>query len=323
MKRWMVVFALLAFTGSAWAVCDLTTRNVLQDCYVGTRLYKVLVPSKYAVNGPLVIAFHGKGDTAAGFASTSGLVTTAKTYGYVVVFAQGEISDDGTRTWNGYWNEFFQKTPVPDDVGYSKTIIVTLEASGLAINPKQVFLTGFSNGGWVEHRIAAELGSDIAAISTMGSATFIEPTGHQDTLPAPTAPVSALMFLDDAGIAHGGSLYCGGYYAKDGTTRGSADDTFDYWQQEDGAIPNTNLTLCTGEGGLITSLNMKTTTGGVLNTAVTFYRLIGGVHKWYGATALNVAPGNSSKPYNPNFNTKTGITMVDIASKFLLAHPKP
>jgi poly(3-hydroxybutyrate) depolymerase len=79
MKKWLLFLAsLYLFTANAWATCNLTLRNSLQSCYVGTRLYEVLVPSLYASNGSMLIAYHGKGDTAANFSSTSGLITTAK-----------------------------------------------------------------------------------------------------------------------------------------------------------------------------------------------------------------------------------------------------
>ena len=321
MRRCLTLLLLL-FAVNAWATCNLTLRNSVQSCYVGIRLYEVLVPSIYKSNGPMIIAYHGKGDTAANFSSTSGLIATAKKYGYVIVFPQGEVSDDGTRTWNGYWNPFFIKTPPPDDVTFTASIIAALE-SGLAVNPKQIFLTGFSNGGWIEHRVAIELGTEIAAISTMGSGPWIEPAGQHDTMPSALTPVSVLILFDDSGVANGGSLYCGGLYSADNTTRAGADDSFNFWMGADKATPNTSTQLCTGEGGQPTSLNMKSATGGLSNTEVQFYRLIGGIHKWYAAAALNIAPGNKTNPYNPNFSSTTGTTTVDIVSKFLLAHPKP
>ncbi len=323
MKKWIFMLASVClYTSSAWATCNLTVRNSLQSCYIGTRLYEVLVPTLYASSGAMLIAYHGKGDTAANFSSSSGLITTAKKYGYVIVFPQGEISDDGTRTWNGYWNPFFIKTPPPDDVTFTASIISTLE-SALAVSPKKIFLTGFSNGGWIEHRIAIELGTDIAAISTMGSGPWIEPYNQHDTMPAALTPVSVLIFFDDAGVANGGSLYCGGLYSSDNTTRAGADDSFNFWTTADKATPNTSTQLCTSEGGSPTSLNIKSATGGLSNTVVQFYRLIGGIHKWYAATALNISPGTKTYPYNPNLNSTTGTTMVDIVSKFVLAHPKP
>ena len=321
-KRLLYLLTLLIIAAQTWATCNLTIKNSYQDCYVGTRLYKVFIPTNYVTNGPMLIAYHGKGDTAAGFSSSSALMSTSKKYGYVLVFPQGEVSDDGDRTWNGYWNPFFIKTSPPDDIAFTKTIISTLQAA-LGISPKKIYLTGFSNGGWIEHRIAIEDGTDIAAISTMGTGDWIEPPGQHDTMPPALTPVSVLILFDDAGVANGGDLYCGGFYSVDGSTRAGSDDVFNFWTVADKATANSSIQLCTSEGGNPTSLNAKSATGGTSNTVVQFYRLIGGIHKWYGNTALNISPGNKTYPYNPNFNTTTGITTVDIVSKFVLAHPKP
>jgi poly(3-hydroxybutyrate) depolymerase len=52
---------------------------------------------------------------------------------------------------------------------------------------------------------------------------------------------------------------------------------------------------------------------------VRFYRLTGGTHEWY-LTPMNVA---GQIPYNPDFDSTTGITTNDILWSFFAAHPKP
>jgi hypothetical protein len=54
------------------------------------------------------------------------------------------------------------------------------------------------------------------------------------------------------------------------------------------------------------------------NTEVKFYKLIGGVHVWY-TSPMNVS---GQAPFNPNFDSNTGITTADIVWNFLASHPK-
>jgi poly(3-hydroxybutyrate) depolymerase len=100
----------------------------------------------------------------------------------------------------------------------------------------------------------------------------------------------------------------------------SQEDTFDYWAGSSAdacTTVDTNQSICDGVG-TETSLLEKTATGCRGKAEVKFYRLEGGVHLWY-TTPMNVL---GATPYNPDFNSTTGVTTDDILWNFFSSHPK-
>lgn len=93
----------------------------------------------------------------------------------------------------------------------------------------------------------------------------------------------------------------------------------DYWSSANAcATIGDNAPLCDAQGN-ITAVFEKDGTACTGNTEVKFYKLMGGVHTWYTAP-MNVS---GQAPFNPDFNSTTGITTDDILWKFFAAHPKP
>ena len=117
------------------------------------------------------------------FARAVGVDALAKKHGFVVAHAGGVRNHEGQ--W--YWNA----TPAccdfdgakPDDVGYLMGIIDELVKKGV-VDPKRVYLAGFSNGGFLAYRLACEHADKIAAIVSVGG-------GAPETC-KPSSPVSVL-----------------------------------------------------------------------------------------------------------------------------------
>ena len=57
----------------------------------------------------------------------------------------------------------------------------------------------------------------------------------------------------------------------------------------------------------------------LLETRAFPYKLIGGVHEWYS----NPMDVSGQVPFNPDFDSNTGITTNDIVWNFFASHPKP
>ncbi len=64
----------------------------------------------------------------------------------------------------------------PDDSGFLRQLIINLTAQ-YDVNPKQVFVAGFSSGGQMAHRVAVEI-SDLVAAVVIGSGTIVGQTAR-------------------------------------------------------------------------------------------------------------------------------------------------
>jgi polyhydroxybutyrate depolymerase len=134
---------------------------------------------------PLVIAMHGAGGSKEGVngmtcadgdtQSENCLNRVADREGFLVVYPDGTAG--GTligRTWNagggkgGTRCEAACKAGV-DDTKYFLDLVADLGKT-VSFDRKRLFLTGFSNGASMNHRLACELAGQVAAIAPVGGA---------------------------------------------------------------------------------------------------------------------------------------------------------
>lgn len=100
---------------------------------------------------PLVFALHGGGEEIAGFRKRrQGFIDYAASKGAIAVLPQG-VAFNGTFHWSSHGDTFAGA----DDVGFFVALLQWLEG-GLAIDPARVYMVGFSNGGGMTQRFAAE-----------------------------------------------------------------------------------------------------------------------------------------------------------------------
>jgi polyhydroxybutyrate depolymerase len=182
-----------------------------------TRWFKVVIPSAYDHTDPrpLLFCFHGGGlsmDTY--FNRRQDLVNRCEEENWILVFPNGAnaAGDKGDGTWNAvHCCDPALKYNV-DDIGFVKTMIDRL-SSRLKIDTKRIYATGFSNGGMLTHRIAAELPDLFAAVAP-GAATI---GGQVDSLSPvvtvqPTQPIPIIMIhgKDDWAVKYNGGPTDGG-----------------------------------------------------------------------------------------------------------------
>jgi len=273
------------------------------------RAYLLHVPSNFqAGTSALVIALHGSQGSGLRLKETSGLDEESDKKGFAVVYPYALVSPGaGFTEWNEFFNHSFGSS-APDDVGFIRQLILTLQAQ-INPSPKKIFVTGLSNGGFMAHRIAVQLSDLVAAIGVV-EGTLVSP-GSPSDVPAPVAPVSVLMIHGDQDP----TVPCCSVAPV-----ASQEQSFDYWISPSAdacTTVDTNQPICDAQGNP-TSLPEKDATGCKGNTEVKFYRLQGGVHLWY-TVPMNI-PGQT--PFNPALNGTTGVTTDDILWTFFASHPK-
>jgi polyhydroxybutyrate depolymerase len=289
------------------------------DGSVVVRYYVLHVPANFpATSGALVVALHGTGESGLEFEQHTLMDTTSEADGFAVAYPDGSLSPRAgdLRQWNAYFNgEPLPTDVLPDDVAFIRQLIASLQAT-LDANPKKIYVTGISAGGFMAIRAGVEISDLVAAIAPLSGALDAQQSGYPPgVVPAALGPVSVIMLHADQDTP---VPYCGGEVSEDSLmgTVASQDTTFNYWVAADAAPTLDTTTALCDVNGNPTSVNEKDATGGALNTEVKFYRLIGADH-------FAVYNNANLSSYNPNFNSTTGVLSNDIVWNFFAAHPKP
>jgi polyhydroxybutyrate depolymerase len=280
------------------------------NCYSLTvkgvaRTYSLHVPSTFQKNtGALVIVLHGSEGSGLTVEKNTGFSTLADQVGFAVAYPDGLVDPSSGRTdWAYFFNDF------TDDVGFLRQLINTLQTN-VGADPKRIYVTGFSAGALMSHRLGVQASDLVAAIGAVEGTLFSSATSQ--TVPSALGPVSVIVLHGDQDTT---VRYCGS------GTNASQEDSFNYWtgtSADSCSSLDTPSALCDAQGN-ITVLVEKDATRCSGNTEVKFYKLIGGVHVWY-TNPMNVS---GQAPFNPNFDSDTGITTTDIVWNFFASHPKP
>lgn len=125
------------------------------------RTYLVHIPPvPHARPLPVVLAFHGATMSAGSMARMTGLNEKADREGFIVVYPNA--------LGRGVARGFNVSRPAgegsPDDVGFVRAVLDDLPTVAW-VDPTRVYATGFSNGGMLCYRLAAEMADRIAAIA--------------------------------------------------------------------------------------------------------------------------------------------------------------
>jgi polyhydroxybutyrate depolymerase len=269
-----------------------------------TRTYLLHVPANFQKNnGALVIVLHGSGGNGLGMEIGTGFSTLADQAGFAVAYPDGLLeSSSGQTNWAYFFSDF------TDDVSFFRQFINTLQAS-VDPDPRRIYITGLSSGALMSHRLGVQLSELVAGIGVVEGALFLK--GNPPPVHSPVGPVSVLILHGDQDKT---VLYCGT------PVDASQEQSFNYWagtSADSCSSLDTTLALCDGQRN-ISAVVEKDATNCSGNTEVKFYKLIGGVHTWY-TVPMNVS---SQVPFNPDFNSNTGITTTDILWSFFATHLK-
>jgi poly(3-hydroxybutyrate) depolymerase len=293
-----------------------------------TRTYLLYVPRTYRPGeSALIIALHGRGAGGPGAAMEqyTELDQKADRAGFAVAYLDGLTDATGTLNWNYFYDPFFVNGP--DDIGFVRAVIDSLQRK-IHPDPRRIYVTGTSAGGFMAQRVGVELSDRVAAIGVVQGELFVDTPTSPQTVPPLSTPVSVLMLKGDQDLSN---PYCGAIFPSFGIEEASSDQDFDYWSGSSGdecAHVWNDAPLCESVGvgdaqanvtlGTPSSLVEKSATRCKLDTEVKLYRLLGGVDHW-NLTPMNVP---DQIPFNPNLNARTGVTTNDILWNFFERHPK-
>jgi len=184
---------------------------------------------------PIVFFFHGAGGKAEQAAKTYGWAEKADAENFFAVFPQGlPVRPDGIGSFAlnpNIWRDQRAGMQVAgvNDVHFFEELLDRLEAT-LPIDPKRIYVTGFSNGAGMTFTLGARFADRIAAIAPVSSQSFV----RVDALARPV-PVYYLTGTADPLIPyHGGTVKM-----PWGNTRTlpPVQESIDTWARLDGCPP--------------------------------------------------------------------------------------
>jgi polyhydroxybutyrate depolymerase len=223
---------------------------------------------------PLVIAYHGAGDTAANESTETDLLSIAKrSHDMLLAYPQG---------YEDTWNEGTGHTPAEragiNDVAFTSAMLQEIE-SHHAVNPREVVAMGISNGALLSEYLGCELAAELTLIVPVEGEIPVSVSHHC----SPTRPISVYEVhgTSDPSIPYGGGHFDG---AGGGTTVLSAPDSAARWAELDHCSTTPQQSR---SGQTVT----KTYTGCHDGVHVTLATVLGGQHQWpadIGQTVVNL-----------------------------------
>ncbi len=223
---------------------------------------------------PLVLMFHGGGETPENTARISGFNAVANREHFIVAYPEGI-----ERSWNDGRGTTGAAKDGVDDVAFVRALITEIRRTH-NIDGRRIYATGVSNGGIFTNRLGCEMSDTFAAIGpVIGSIASGEaPRCHpSDSLAVIGMQGEADPFIPFEGGEAGGSRHIGA-----GGRVESARATQRLWASLNGCAVQPRveqLPVANNDG---TSVTRKTYGGCRAGTEVVWYEIAGGGHRWPG-----------------------------------------
>jgi polyhydroxybutyrate depolymerase len=303
-RKWITVLLILAC--SAWAcratgpnnAASRTTRTLVHDG--AQRSYILYIPASVDGTQPvaLVVALHGGTGNAEIMIDSSGFDQVADDHGFIVAYPNGAGHlEDKLLTWNGGTCCGYAQRNNVDDVSFIRAMIADIQTVA-AIDPKQIYATGMSNGALMSYRLACEAADLFAAIAPVAGTLNFSPCN-------PTEIVSVIDFhgTDDQHIP-----YTGGFGPESlvDVDFASVHESVDFWATFNGCSLE-------AQKDVLEEIEHETWSGCQDNSAVELYTILDGGHAWPGG-----GPGWAGG--DPPTQTLSASALI---WEFFAAHPKP
>ncbi|MFF2148705.1 alpha/beta hydrolase family esterase [Kitasatospora sp. NPDC058190] len=250
------------------------------------RSYLVHVPAGYrsADRTPLVLAFHGSGESDTQIESYSGLSALDA----IVLYPEGTIGTNGETSWEGA-----PYSSGVDDVRFVQDLLARTQQQ-FCVDQGRIYATGKSNGGGFTALLACRLPRRIAAFAPVAGAYYPETT--QGCRTSPPVPMLEFHGTADPVIHYDGGTSHGEQYP-------SIAQWLSTWTDKDRCSAENRRSI----GSDVVEFDW---TPCVRGTEVTHYQVIGGGHTWPGAVA----------PSGPGHTTQT-ISATAVMWEFFTRHP--
>src|SRR5262245_36815191 len=132
----------------------------------GDRPVTVIVPSSYkpGVPSPLLVMLHGYSINGQVEELFLQLAPVAEAKGFLYAHPDGTVDKDDKYFWNATDACCDKYMTGIDDSAYLSSVIEEIKAH-YSVDPRRIYVTGHSNGGFMSYRMACDHADQIAAIA--------------------------------------------------------------------------------------------------------------------------------------------------------------
>lgn len=240
---------------------------------------------------PVVLVFHGGGLNAKQMVGFSGLNQKADKAGFIAVYPNGTGPTPSFRTFNaGNCCGYAHRLEV-DDVEFTRQLLDDL-ATVAPVDSKRVYATGFSNGGIMSYRLAAELSDRIAAIAPVSG-----PIGTDNFTPSRAVPVLHFHGTKDEFCPYHGRV---GAKSPSQTDFFSVEQSIKAWVKANTCDPEPVVEALPDNTEDETRATRTTYAGGRDGSEVILITIEGAGHTWPGREAKLQILGPSSLAVDAN-----------------------
>ncbi|MBZ5720583.1 MAG: alpha/beta fold hydrolase [Acidobacteriia bacterium] len=265
-----IAISLLAssLTGNAWSGRESDDKQGTITVGGVARRYLLHVPGSlpHGQPAPLVLVFHGGGGHARNMPNFTHFDSLADEQGFIVAYPD---------SFNRSWNDTRGLSPA-DDVGFVRALIAELQRS-TGIDPKRVYATGISAGGFFSQRLACDLADKIAAVASVAA------TMPESLVPVckPSQPIS-VMFMNGTKdpLVH----IEGGPVLRDRGVAIALAAAAKFWRDLDQTTPQAMTEDLPDHANDGTTVHREEFDGGKQGTQVVVYTIVGGGHTWPGGS---------------------------------------
>lgn len=162
-----------------------------------TRTARIHVPESYDPTVPAMLVFNFHGFTSNGQQQEeyTRMSAASDARGFIAVHANGFET-----SWNAGACCGAARDQGVDDVGYVMALLTRLEEE-YCIDPRRVYSTGMSNGGFLSYRLACERADRFAAIASVTGMLGLD---SADCNPSRPVPVLHIHGTEDGIVRYGG-----------------------------------------------------------------------------------------------------------------------
>jgi polyhydroxybutyrate depolymerase len=152
------------------------------NAQVMARPYDTNIPASYSPDKPtpLVLLLHGFTATPFVEDAVFGLTAVSDARGFLYAMPSGTHNSKNEPFWNATDQCCDTEHSGVDDAAYLAAVIDDMQAR-YNVDPKRIFITGHSNGGFMSYRMACDSAPRLAAIVSLAGAMWGDVTRCQPT----------------------------------------------------------------------------------------------------------------------------------------------